>query len=81
MASSVFASDVSRETDDFRRWALAIHLSDAGRDAVLNPWLLLGLFVDVFNTVIALLIAMSMSLVIGLAFAIWAPESHKGATR
>ena len=51
---------------------------DAGY--VLGPFLL-GLFVDVFNTVIALLIAMSMSLVIGLAFAIWAPESHKGAAR
>ena len=49
---------------------------DAGY--VLGPFLL-GLFVDVFNTIVALLIAMSMSLLVGLAFAIWAPESHKGA--
>ncbi|MGI9478932.1 MAG: MFS transporter [Hyphomicrobiaceae bacterium] len=51
---------------------------DAGY--VLGP-LALGLIVDLFDTTVALAVSMMMCVVIGLAFAIWAPESHKGSAR
>lgn len=46
---------------------------DAGY--VLGPFLM-GLLVDVFSTIVALLVGMVMSIMVGLAFAIWAPESN-----
>lgn len=51
---------------------------DAGY--VVGP-LAMGLIVDIYSTTVALLIGMAMTVGAGLAFAIWAPESHKGTSR
>lgn len=47
---------------------------------VLGPFAM-GLMVDLWSTTTALLVGMAMTFAAGLAFAIWAPESHKGNAR
>ncbi len=48
---------------------------DAGY--VLGPFVM-GLLVDVYSTTVALLIGTAMTIGAGVAFTVWAPESHRG---
>jgi MFS-type transporter involved in bile tolerance (Atg22 family) len=48
---------------------------DAGY--VLGPFVM-GLLVDVYSTTVALLIGTAMTIGAGVAFMVWAPESHRG---
>ena len=51
---------------------------DAGY--VIGPFVL-GLIADFFGAVTALLVASVCITVVGIAFAVWAPESHRGARK